>query len=57
MARMRKERMKAKPKLINEKLLMKDNNATDMLKKKIFLHNMSIPRRNNTCCLLAGTGQ
>ncbi len=32
MARMRKGRMK----LINEKLLMKDNNATDMLKKKYF---------------------
>ena len=50
---MRKGRMK----LINEELLMKDNNATDMLKKKIFLHNMSIPRRSNTCRLLAGTGQ
>ena len=28
--------MKAKPKLINEKLLMKDNNATDMLNKRHF---------------------
>jgi tetratricopeptide (TPR) repeat protein len=36
MARMRKRRMKAKPKFINEKLLMKDNNATDMLNKRHF---------------------
>jgi tetratricopeptide (TPR) repeat protein len=28
--------MKSKPKLINEELLMKDNNATDILKKKHF---------------------
>ena len=28
--------MKAKPELINENLLTKDNNATDMLNKKYF---------------------
>ena len=33
-SKMRKGRKKAKP--TNEKLLMKDNNATDILKKKIF---------------------
>ena len=36
MARMRKGRMKSKPKHINEKLLMKDNNATNFLNKKYF---------------------
>jgi protein O-mannosyl-transferase len=35
-ARMRKGRMKSKPKHINEKLLMKDNNATNFLNKKYF---------------------
>ncbi|MBT6045548.1 MAG: hypothetical protein HOG49_01890, partial [Candidatus Scalindua sp.] len=33
---MRKGRMKSKPKHINEKLLMKDNNATNFLNKKYF---------------------
>ena len=33
---MRKRRMKVKPKLINENLLMKDNSATDMLNKRHF---------------------
>ena len=36
MARMRKRRVKAKPELINENLLTKDNNATDMLNKRHF---------------------
>ena len=36
MARMRKRRMKPKPKLINEKRLMKGNNSTDMLNKRHF---------------------
>ncbi len=36
MARMRKGRIKANPKHINEKLLMKDNNAADILNKKYF---------------------
>ena len=36
MARMKKRRMKSKPKPINEELLMKDNNATDILNKKYF---------------------
>ena len=57
MARMREGRMKAKPKLTNEKLLIKDNNATEYAWEKIFLHNMPIPRRSNTCGLLASTGQ
>jgi tetratricopeptide (TPR) repeat protein len=36
MARMRKGRIKEKPKRINEKLLTKDNNAADTLNKKYF---------------------
>jgi len=36
MARMKKRRLKANPKLINENLLMKDNNAADILNKKYF---------------------
>jgi len=35
-ARMRKRRVKAKPELINENLLTKDNNATDMPNKRHF---------------------